>query len=298
MVAVTGPGVLAGLAGAGLGTGLVLAGGGAVGLAADRLRMRVGARAVGAGGWPRWWAHPRPVLAGATAGIVAGLLTGWPVAGLWAAIAVLALPGLVAVDRSGPAVIARMEAVAGWTEQLRDTLSAAAGLEQAITATAPIAPEPIRAEITILADALARGDRLAPALRATADRLADPTADLVIVALIAAAERHARDLAGLLGSLAAAAREQVAMRLRVAAGRARIRTSTRVIVAVTVLMAAGLAVLNRTYLAPYGSPGGQLVLFGVGGLFAGAYGWMGRIARHRPPARILTRTAAASRETS
>ncbi|WP_239406295.1 type II secretion system F family protein, partial [Frankia sp. Cj3] len=259
---------------------------------------RLRARTAGTGGRPAWLVRPRPVLAGAGAGITAGLLTGWPVAGLWTALAVLALPGLVAVDRTGPAMIARVEAVAGWTEQLRDILSAAAGLEQAITATAPIAPEPIRADIATLAAALARGERLAPALRATADRLADPTADLVIAALISAAERHARDLTGLLGSLAAAAREQAAMRLRVAAGRARTRTSTRVIVAVTALMATGLILLDGSYLDPYDSPGGQLVLLTVGGLFAGAYAWMGRITRIRPATRILTRTTATFRQTS
>ena len=43
-----------------------------------------------------------------------------------------------------PAAIARIEAIAMWTEMLHGTLTASAGLGQAIIATAPLAPPPIR----------------------------------------------------------------------------------------------------------------------------------------------------------
>ncbi len=109
---------------------------------------------------------------------------------------------------------------------------AAAGLEQAIIATAPVAPLPIRAEVVTLAVRL-EGERLAPALRAFADEVADPTGDLVVAALVLAAEHQAQRLGELLGSLAAAARDQATMRLRVEAGRARTRTSVKVVVGVT-----------------------------------------------------------------
>src|SRR5207244_6778142 len=89
------------------------------------------------------------------------------------------------------------------------------------------------------------------ALREFADALADPTGDLVVAALILAAERQRGSLAEVLRSLAQSARDQAAMRLRVEAGRARTRTSVRVISITTLAMAAGLIVLNRSYLAPY-----------------------------------------------
>ena len=53
-------------------------------------------------------------------------------------------------NRRGEAV-GRIEAVAGWSEMLRDTMAGAAGLEQAIVATATVAPLPIRAEVATLA---------------------------------------------------------------------------------------------------------------------------------------------------
>ncbi len=182
--------------------------------------------------------------------------------------------------------MARVEAIAVWTEMLRDTLAGAAGLEQAILATAPVAPSPIRPEVGALAARLS-SDRLVPALRAFAADLADPTADLVVAALLMAAEHEARQLGPLLGSLAQAARDQVNMRLRVEAGRARTRTSVRVVVGATLFMAAALVVLNRSYLTPYGSAAGQFVLAVVGGCFAAAFAWLTRLARPAERDRVL-----------
>jgi tight adherence protein B len=275
--------VVAAVTGGGLGLGVVLAVSGGAGLAAPWLRSQRAKTGPGVG----WRVRPRRVAVGVAAAVAATAVTGWPVAGLLVAAGVIALPGMLASDSSGQVLVGRVEAVAGWAEMLRDTLSAAAGLEQAIIVTAPIAPEPIRAEIEHLAAALTAGQHLSPALRATADRLADPTADLVISALVMAAERHARDLGQLLGSLATAAREQAGMRMRVYAGRASARTSVRVIVGVTATMAGGLIGLNRPYLTPFDSPAGQLMLLAVGGLFASSYLWMARITRVRPLARIL-----------
>jgi tight adherence protein B len=264
-------------AGVGLGVVLVLAGlrgasGRPVRHAGD-LRDRLEGRA----GW----------LAGATgAAVLAGAATGWPVAALLAGAGVWAIPKLFVDSKDQARLIAKVEAVAGWAEMLRDTMAGAAGLEQAIAASAPVAPLPIRAEVARLA-ARAERERLAPALRAFADELADPTADLVVAALLLAGEHQAGRLGELLGSLAASARDQTTMRLRVEAGRARTRTSVKVIVGVTSGLALFLAVLNHGYLAPYSSPPGQLVLGVVGALFAAGFVWLARMSRPTRPARLL-----------
>jgi hypothetical protein len=170
---------------------------------------------------------------------------------------------------------------------LRDTLSGAAGIEQAIAATSIVAPLPIRSEVLALATALER-HRLVPALHTFADKLADPTGDLVVAALVLAAGHEARKLSDLLGSLAGAARDQAAMHLRIDAGRARIRTSTRVVIGSTLFFAAGLIVLNRSYLSPFSSVLGQAVLAIIGFIFAGAFWWLDSMGRPSPPERFLT----------
>jgi tight adherence protein B len=220
-------------------------------------------------------------------GVLVGAVTRWPVAAVLAAVGGWVLPGLIGPDRDHKHRLARIEAVATWTESLRDTLSAAAGLEQAITATAAMAPTPIREEVIRLAARLRRGDRLAGALRAFAVELDDATGDLVVTAMVMAAERNARHIGELLTSLASAARDQASLRMRVMAGRARIRTSSRVITAVTLSMAAGLVLFNHRYLIPYDSAAGQLVLVVVGALFAFGFAWLSRISRINEPERVL-----------
>ena len=224
-------------------------------------------------------------------GLLAGLATGWVIGAVLAGLACWALPRVLGHDPEHARRVARIEAVATWTEMLRDTLSAAAGLEQAILATAPLSPPAIRSEITDLAARIENGDRLAPSLRALADPLADPTGDLVIAALVLAAEQQARQLGDLLGSLAQAAREQASMRMRVEAGRARTRTSVRVIVGTTIGFAVAVVLLNRPYLAAYDSVGGQVVLLAIGVLFCLGFGWLVRIARVAEPSRFLSLAA-------
>ncbi len=224
------------------------------------------------------------------AGLGVGVVTGWPVAAALAALAVLAAPTMLAEGRAGATEIARVEALASWADMLRDTLAAGAGLEQTIRATAPIAPEPIRAEVLALAAALQDGARLDDALAGFADTVDDPAADLIVAALRLAAAGQARHLAELLGRLATAARGQAALRLRAAAARARIRTSTRVIVVTTLLMAAGLTLFSPAFVAPYSTATGQLVLAAVGAIWAGAFVWLARMGRFTRPERILTRS--------
>ena len=233
--------------------------------------------------------RPLPLarIASATgAAVVVGGVSGWPVGAILAGGFAWCAPQLLGGRAAGRVRVARTEAVAAWAEMLRDTMAGAAGLEQAIAATAPVAPPAIRAEVEALVARLDRG-ALGPALRRFAEDLADPTADLVVASLVLAADRQARRLGDLLGALAAAAREEAAMRLRVEAGRARTRTSVRVVVATTLVMAVGLSVLNRGYLRPYDSAAGQLVLLGVGGCFAAAFVWLVRMARTPGPERLL-----------
>lgn len=228
------------------------------------------------------------VAAAAVTGVLAGWGTGWPVAAVLVAAGVWWMPGLLGPDRAHQVAIGKIEAVAGWTEQLRDTLAATSGLEQAITTTARTAPIAVRPAVAALAARLRAGERLTVALAHTARELADPTADLVIAALTMAAQQQSRQLAELLAALAAAAREEAAGRMRTAVARARVRTSVRVIVGATLGLAAALAVFNRAYLAPYGSVEGELVLAGIGALFTVSFAWLSRIARPPSPVRLLS----------
>ena len=271
---------LATLCGAGVGLGLVIIWAG--------LRGVDVARPTRASSRPKVERANLRIGLAAGAAVLVGAATGWPVGAVLAALAGWGAPGLLGGTRGAQVAVGRIEAIASWAEMLRDTMAGAAGLEQAIVATAPVAPLPIRAEVATLAARL-DGERLAPALRAFADEVADPTCDLVVAALVLAAEHQAQRLGELLGSLAQAARDQATMRLRIEAGRARTRTSVKVIVGATGGLVLGLAVLNHGYLAPYDTAVGQLVLLLVGAVFTVSFLWLAKMTRPSVTERFLTK---------
>ena len=239
-------------------------------------------------GWVR--GLPRRSLLAVAAAVVAGLVTRWPAVALLAGALGWAGPSLLRGGTgSGGTAIARIEAVAAWTEMLQGLLAAAAGLEQAIIASVRVAPEPIREEVGELADRLRGNQSLRVALGWFADALDEPTADVVVAALRVAADptQKVGQLRAQLAELATATRETATMRLRVETGRARIRSAARIITVIASGFTLGLLLFNRAYLAPFARPAGQLVLLGVGACYAGAYWLLARMARMTGPDRLL-----------
>jgi len=235
----------------------------------------------------RTWRPQRWLLtaAGAFAAAVAMLaLTRWVVGAALAAVAVVALPKVLGATGGQKAAVERTEAIARWAEMLRDTMAGAAGLEEAIAVTAPVAPRPIAAEIGRLAVRLERWP-LPDALRSLAQDLSDPAGDLLIAALTTAATRETREVGRLLGALATSTREVARMQERVSTSRAGIRSSVRMIVATVGLFVGGLVILGRVYLEPYATLAGQLWLLLVGGTFAAAFVLLRRMAVVRMPPR-------------
>ena len=204
--------------------------------------------------------------------LVALALTGWPAGGLMAALAVLFGPKLLGGRSAREASVARTEAIAAWTEMIRDSISAASGLEEAIVATGPVAPRPIRREVAQLVRRIEHAS-LPDALRAFGGDVAHPSADLVVAALTIAARMEASDLTGLLSRLAESIRGEARMRIRVEVGRTQVRTATKVIVGVVGASIVLLTLLNREYLEVYDAAGGQVVLMVVGAIFATG-GWL------------------------
>jgi tight adherence protein B len=245
---------------------------------------------------PRWGARrvaatsmlPRVGLA-VLAGLVALAATGWLVGGLLAAAVITAAPRVLGGKAARQRVIDRTEAIATWTEMIRDSIVAASGLEEAIVATAPVVPAPITIEVRTLVRRLHR-QRLPDALVAFGEDLDHPSGDLVVAALVLASRMEASDLSGLLTRLAEATRGDARMRIRIEVGRARVRTATKVIVGVVAAAVVFLALANRAYLTVYDTPGGQLVLGIVGAIFA-VGGWMlARMANLELPERFRART--------
>ena len=226
--------------------------------------------------------------AAVVAAIVVLAVTGWPVAAGAVFVLVLAGPRLTAAGGDRADSIDRTQAIASWTELIRDNMAGAAGLEQALMATAEVAPKPIQAEVRRFTIRL-EDQPITDALAALGDDLDHPSADLVVASLANAARMEARELGPLLSRLAESIRGDVRMRLRVEVGRTRIRTSARIVVAVTVATMLFMFVFSRSLLEAYDSTAGQAWLAVVFGVF-GLGGWLIRVyGRIEMPERFSAR---------
>jgi len=196
--------------------------------------------------------------------------------------------GLIADrDRRGPGELERVEALATWTEQLRDVLMAGDQPIGAIQATVATCPEPVRPQVRALASRLGRQSEQV-VLRQFADDLDDPTADLIAAGLLVALTKGGR-AERVLSSLAQQARHQAERRKLLEAEREPAR---REVWWVTGLMTAqlvgGLVFARSSYLAPYRTLGGQVVLCVLLGAFLALIVYVQRLSRFTRPARFLS----------
>jgi Type II secretion system (T2SS), protein F len=226
----------------------------------------------------------------AVAAVLTLVLTRWVVAALGTALLVAAWNGIAGGAAEERRAMARLEGLAAWTESLRDTIAGAVGLEQAIPASLRGASPALQQPLRDLVDRLHTRVPMADAFRHFADDLDDPSADLVVGALILNSRLRGPGLRDMLGALATSARAELDMRRRVEADRKTTRRSVQIVVGVSVGTALALAVFNHQYVEPYDSFLGQLVLIVVIALYAAAFLWLRRLARYDMPQRFLSRS--------
>lgn len=227
----------------------------------------------------------RLLLVGAVLGVVGWLLTGWPLALVIAPAATVGLPYLLSAPEANER-IERLEALEEWTRSLSGVLTVGIGLEQALITTLRSTPAPIAEEVGLLVARLRARWATEDAIRSFADDLEDATGDLVAGNLILAARRRGAGLANVLDGLAESVAADVRARRQVEADRAKPRTTARW---VTIISASVLVVLGLTgsYIEPYGSPLGQVILAVLLTAYVATLLWMRRMAEGRRLPRII-----------
>ncbi len=223
---------------------------------------------------------------GVVAGILIFTLTGWFSAGALVALGILLLGGQFGKNKGLRTISERGDAIAGWIEMLYAILAAGGGIERAIVGSASVAPAAIRQNVQELASRL-EVRPLPEALLAFAKDVAHPAVDKVAASLILASVQGAQDLVSLLRSQAQVVRAESRLVIEADAARARYRTSARLIVGTTAVMAGGLYLVDRGYLAPYDSLQGQIVLTGIGCVFLGGFWLLARLGRVQSPERYF-----------
>lgn len=216
------------------------------------------------------------------------VVTRWIVLAIALALLVLLWKRMFGGGREERLAITRVEGLAAWTESLRDTIAGAVGLEQAIPATAVNAAPSIRPSLNLFVDRLRVREPLPDALMKFADDLDDPSADLIVAALILNSRLRGPGLRDVLSALADSARDELDVRRRVEGSRRSTRRSVQIVVAVIGLMSGALVLFNRSYVQPYASVEGQIVLAVVLAIFALSIFWLRRLSGVVTPERFLT----------
>ena len=191
--------------------------------------------------------------------------------------------------------VTNLEALASWTESLRDTIAGAVGLEQAIPDSYHAAAPVLKPPLALLIDRLRTREPLPEALLRFGDDLNDPGADLILAALVLNARLRGPGLRDVLTALSQAAREEMDMRGRIEASRGlervfdkrATRRSVQFITGLTLLVVFGLRFLNPDYVEPYDSFAGQVTLGVVCAVFAAGFLWLRSLSRYDTPERFL-----------
>lgn len=239
----------------------------------------------------------RSVTIALIAGVVVGVLTRWPVAGLMTVAVVLLWPKLARSGAIEKSSVAKIEAIANWTESLRDAAASESGLEQALPATLDGAPSLLRRPLRNMVNAIDLRTPLPVALAQFADELDDRGADKVVIALSLTAEQRAGSLKRVLTTLASNTRAELEMRRKVLTERNGVRRQSNQ-VALGLLALAGLqAVFLRGWVEPYSSAYGQLVLAVLAAAYVGLLYRLQRLAAPEPHPRFLAGAEALSQAT-
>lgn len=224
---------------------------------------------------------------GVVSGILVLVVTRWPVAAVAIGLLVAYWDRIAGGGGEEKLAILRLEALAVWTESLRDTIAGAVGLEQAIPSSVEATPAVLRPPLNLLVDRLRIREPLPDALLAFAEDLDDSSADTVVAALVLNARLRGPGLRDVLTALAVSTREELDMRRRVEASRRSVRRSVRLILGIVLSVAGAMVLLNRDYVKSYDGVLGQCVLVLVCLLFLSGLLWLRRLARPSQVERIL-----------
>lgn len=132
-----------------------------------------------------------------------------------AGAAVVLWPLVAGGGRAERAELAKLEALAQWTESLRDLAQKGAGLESVIPKTATTASDVLAAPLRHLTFRLSVRVPLPQALSLFADEVDHASADLVVGALALAARQRKGQLSRVLSALSSSLREELEQRTKI-----------------------------------------------------------------------------------
>lgn len=224
----------------------------------------------------------RRLVTAVVAGVVVLAMTGWVLMAVGAAFLV-GVWGRLLHDAGAVAERQKVEAIAKWLEDLRDTLrGSSVGVEEALDQVAARPPDALADVMRSYLRHRRQGCRTEEALDDLAAEVSHPTADAAVAALrmVVGGAAGAGRLHGTVQALAVAARDEVVARERIDRTRAVYQQSMQRLVVIGALLVAYLRVAGGDLLQPYGTAVGQVVLALPVAMWGGCVLWLRSLCRY------------------
>lgn len=227
-------------------------------------------------------------------GVVVAVLTGFVLAVIVLPAAAIGLPFLLSPALGG-STPERLQALEEWTRGLSGRLTIGMGLDSALKRSLSTAPEAIRPEVTRLVNRLWSDWTVDRALRVFADEIDDEVGDFIALNLVLAATNSGgAGLADTLDGIAESVAATVRARRQVAADQQKPRTTASVVTIISIAVLAYMF-LAGSYIQPYTTALGQVILLVLGSAYVGILLWMRSMSKPPKSMRLMVSSPVAGR---
>lgn len=226
----------------------------------------------------------RPVVA-IIAGILLAAVTGWLVWVVIVPLIVVFAPRLLADPKNHD--IEMMQALDRWLRTMSATMATGRSVLDAIRLSRRTAPELLQEPINRLVVRLNDRTTTDEALSAFAQELNSPDADAAVAALMLAARRGQTGAGRTLHELSESLQHRLRAWREIETERAKPRIVVRQVTAVMAAVLLVSLVIGGGFFAPYGTPLGQVILFGIVAAYVGSLVMLHRMTVPPTRERIL-----------
>ncbi len=230
----------------------------------------------------------RTLIAGAAVGFVVVLVTRNLVFGVIVGAGVVLWPMVVGGGKAERAALAKLEALAHWTEALRDLAQKGSGLESVIPRTVDTASDVLVGPLRLMSRRLSVKVPLPEALSLFADEVDDASADTVVAALALSARQRRGRLSDVLGTLSEALRDELEQRTKVMRERNVIRREAAQVAVLTGVLVVGTSLFAPPSLPVEGGSAAQVLPLVLAVAFVFVFSRVRKLAEPEPQPRFLS----------
>jgi tight adherence protein B len=233
-------------------------------------------------------ADRRIVPAGMGVAVVVLVVSRNPVVAVIVGAVVVLWPMVAGGGKAERAALAKLEALAEWTEALRDLAQKGAGLESVIPKTVDTASDVLVAPLRLLSRRLSVKVPLPEALSRFADEVDDASADMVVAALALAARQRKGRLSDVLTALSRSLRDELEQRTRVMRERNGVRREAAQVAALTAVLVLAAGLFSPRGLPEGGGTAARLLPLVLAVAYLFVFSRVRRLAEPEPEPRFLS----------